>query len=543
MSLYDPLSGLTTQPPEATTIRHLLDTIGPPVLHVVVAPKGLDHRVRGSVLHDPLDEVNGGRDELLLLSGTRVDDPGALVLLRQAAECGFCAVVIKLRGSPGAAFVDEASALGVAVLAAADEVPWRHVDSLLLSVVGSQGVAPEGEQGAGDELFTLANAIASVIGGAVAIEDMDRRILAYSSRSGQRIDELRQRGILERRVPDMDRNPGQYREVLVAPGVVRFPEVVDELPRSAIAVKAGSQPLGTIWAIEGVDGITSEGERSLVDGARLASLCILRSRNAAELAMHAREGTLRAALDGSITARDLAFHLSLPAGVELALLGFATVRDPAGEASLITRVSSAVFRYVTAFRPDAAISTTPRAVYVLLPGGGSEAATRLATGALAALRASFDDHVRVAIAGASTDPGHIPAMRREIDDVLRVVTIQRDLPPVARLTDVHARVFLAHVADELNREPGLRHPGVAAMASHDLEHGTTYTSTISAWLDAMGDVAAASATLGVHPNTLRYRLRRSAVLFGISMDNPDDRLSVWVQLRLAGQGGFGLADS
>ncbi|UUU31885.1 helix-turn-helix domain-containing protein [Streptomyces sp. CA-210063] len=55
---------------------------------------------------------------------------------------------------------------------------------------------------------------------------------------------------------------------------------------------------------------------------------------------------------------------------------------------------------------------------------------------------------------------------------------------------------------------------------------------VLAWLDAVGNVAEAATRLGVHTNTLRYRLRRTAELFDISLDDPDDRLSLWLQLRL-----------
>ncbi|MET9462969.1 helix-turn-helix domain-containing protein [Streptomyces canus] len=51
-------------------------------------------------------------------------------------------------------------------------------------------------------------------------------------------------------------------------------------------------------------------------------------------------------------------------------------------------------------------------------------------------------------------------------------------------------------------------------------------------LSGFGNVAEAATRLGVHPNTLRYRLRRTADLFDISLDDPDDRLSLWLQLRL-----------
>ncbi|MEO7398622.1 MAG: PucR family transcriptional regulator, partial [Ilumatobacteraceae bacterium] len=240
----------TGQGPESTTVRHLVEAVGSPILHVLAAPHGLDQRVRSTILLDPVDDLPREPDALLLMAGLRADDPAAVELVRRAAGLGYCAVVVKRRGSEISGLVTEASVRGITILAAADEVPWRNLDALLLSVLGSQGVGAESAPGAGDELFALANAIAAVIGGSVAIEDMDRRVLAYSSLTNQRIDALREQGILDRHVPDMERNLAQYRTVLSANGVVHFPEAVDEFARSAIAIKAGTQPLGTIWAIE-----------------------------------------------------------------------------------------------------------------------------------------------------------------------------------------------------------------------------------------------------------------------------------------------------
>ena len=69
------------------------------------------------------------------------------------------------------------------------------------------------------------------------------------------------------------------------------------------------------------------------------------------------------------------------------------------------------------------------------------------------------------------------------------------------------------------------------MIAHDSGHKTDYASSLAAWLDGLGDIAAASESLHVHPNTLRYRLRRMGELFGITLDDPNERLSVWLQLR------------
>ena len=54
-----------------------------------------------------------------------------------------------------------------------------------------------------------------------------------------------------------------------------------------------------------------------------------------------------------------------------------------------------------------------------------------------------------------------------------------------------------------------------------------------AWLDAMGDVRAAAQRLTVHPNTLRYRLRRATAVGGLQLDDPRSRLMHHLQLLLA----------
>jgi DNA-binding PucR family transcriptional regulator len=139
--------------------------------------------------------------------------------------------------------------------------------------------------------------------------------------------------------------------------------------------------------------------------------------------------------------------------------------------------------------------------------------------------------MRAAIATAAVGVAGLADMRKEVDDILRAITQQSDLPAIAKLVDVHSQVLLSHVSDELERHPRLRHPGVMAMVAHDSDHKTDYASSVAAWLDAVGDIAAASERLHVHPNTLRYRLRRMGELFGITLDDPNERLSVWLQLR------------
>ena len=501
-------------------------------IRILFYPNPSARSVRGTVLLDPIDALPNEPDSILILSGVRVSEPTAIQLLRAASLVGYSAIIVKTRGEDVSQLATEAQIHNITLLAVADEIPWQHLDAILHTILGSQESPTKSASGLGDELYTLANSLASIIGGSVAIEDMDRRVLAYSSLPDQRIDALREQGILGRHVPDMERNLAQYRTVLAGEGVTRFPEASDEFARAAIAVKAGAKPLGTIWAIENIGGITEEGERLLLEGARLAALHILGYQNSNKLEFQIREGTLRSALDGSLSSQEIVYRLALPAGTVLSLIGFTPIPDSHGTVPLITHLGNELSQYLAVFRPDAAITTTPRAVYVLLPGGESESVVRLVNGALTSIHVAFKDQIRSAIARTSSKVADLPNMRREIDDILRVTTVNSAFPAIAKISDVHTHVLLAHVADELTSEPMLKHPGIQAMFEYDLENKTNYADSVTAWLDAFGDISSAAESLFIHANTLRYRLRRVKDLFNITLDNPDDRLAVWMQLRL-----------
>lgn len=161
----------------------------------------------------------------------------------------------------------------------------------------------------GEELFALANGMSVQIGGSVVIEDLDKRILAYSTSPTQRIDATRRQGILDRCVSNADCNAAQYLEVLTAEGPVRFPATTTEYARAAVAIRAGQRPLGTIWAIEGPDGLDTAGEGALVEGAGLAATKMLRSHLASRSELDRREAPLRRALDRALSVADFDFWL------------------------------------------------------------------------------------------------------------------------------------------------------------------------------------------------------------------------------------------
>ena len=514
----------------ACTLAHVVETIGSTVLHVLAAPRGLDLPIRGVVFHDPVDHLPDGPDQLLLLTGVRTDDPRALDLAREAAGKGYSALVVKRRGHDITSLVTAASERSVAVVTVADDVAWRQLDALVLSVLGSGGVEAGG---AGDDLFAVANAVAAVVGGSVAIEDLERHVLAYSSVPGQRIDALREQGILQRRVPDLTRNLAQYQRLLAAAGVVRFDASPGdgEMARLAIAVRAGARPLGTLWAIEGEAGSSPEVERALIEGAKLAAMGLIRALEEPQREQQLRETTLRSALDGSTTPTDAAFRLTVTTGAEPVLLGFAP-GGAEGQAVLLAHLGSAIARHAAVYRPDSFVATTSHCVYVFLPTGGERAGRRFAGGALTTLSATLPGAVTVGIAPVPTDPLGLPAARAEVDDILRAISGAES--HIASLDDARTDVLLDKIRGLVKREPRLLDPAVHDLVIHDQERRTEFGASVLAWLQAAGDVRAAAASLAIHPNTVRYRVRRAEELFGIRIRTGEDRLATWIQLLVAG---------
>ncbi len=68
------------------------------------------------------------------------------------------------------------------------------------------------------------------------------------------------------------------------------------------------------------------------------------------------------------------------------------------------------------------------------------------------------------------------------------------------------------------------------------------TATLAAWLRTPGQRKAIAHALGVHPQTVRYRMLRLRELFGAALDDPDRRFELELALRvgryarLAGRG-------
>ena len=103
---------------------------------------------------------------------------------------------------------------------------------------------------------------------------------------------------------------------------------------------------------------------------------------------------------------------------------------------------------------------------------------------------------------------------------------------VASTEDVRSEVVLHELKELAHDHPGLTRGKLERVLAHDAQHNATYAQTLRAYLDCFGDVPRAAQRITVHPNTFRYRLRRLVELFGLDLDDPDERIVLELQLRL-----------
>ncbi|MGY4650244.1 DNA-binding PucR family transcriptional regulator [Mycobacterium sp. URHB0021] len=75
------------------------------------------------------------------------------------------------------------------------------------------------------------------------------------------------------------------------------------------------------------------------------------------------------------------------------------------------------------------------------------------------------------------------------------------------------------------------------LRQHDTEHGTSFVDTVAAVLAHPGNLSEAARELGIHANSLRYRLDRIGVVSGIDPHSAAARLRaalgllLWEQVR------------
>lgn len=521
------------------------DDLGVTLLDVAYGSIDVDQRIGGVVIHDPVDEPVYPAHAIVL--AIAVHEPEALATVLEAAgERSAVAVVVRASTSLTDTVRAAADAAGVAILTLARGATWTQLAALLRSLLAEDDVGQTpaeflGGVSSGD-LFAVANAIAALLNAPVTIEDRSSRVLAFSGGQEQ-ADPSRVETIIGRQVPD------RYARELTEMGVFRdlyrydAPVVVDPVrlgegvstQRIAIAVRAGDEVLGSIWAA--MDGaLTPERTSTLRDAAKLVALHLLRVRAGADAQRRLRAELVSRAVEGGAEARDALGRLGL-AGHRVCVVA-AALTPPRGSRTehdaLVDRerLTDALALHLSAVQQGAAVALVGDTVSGILPvadDAAEERAVRLAEDFLQ--RVGDRIPALIGIGRPADGVADIARSRAEARRALRVLAERGGARRVARIDDVDTESLLLDLRD-LRTARGETASGVLArLAAYDETHDTPLVDTLAAWLDSFGDVTAAAAACFVHPNTFRYRLRRVAEVGAFDLHDPDARFAAMLELR------------
>ncbi|MFG3280491.1 PucR family transcriptional regulator [Streptomyces sp. NPDC048111] len=543
---------MSTHP--ARSLGRVLEDFGSTLLDLVHGAADVGE-IGGVGIHDPHDEQHYPPHAIVLGVGVQGAEPTA-ALLRRLAPYRVAALVVRGPVDGVEELEPVVAETGIALLALTRGASWSQLAAMLRTLlaegdIGEAAGPTLGGVPSGD-LFALANAIATLLDAPVTIEDRRSRILAFSGRQDE-ADPPRVASILARQVPErylrIHEEHGVFKELYRSEGPIYIPPPTldDEvaLPRMAIAVRAGDEILGSVWAALRKP-LTPEREQAFREAAKLVALHMLRFRAGTDAEHRLRADLVTTALEGGAGAVDALARLGLVNEPTL-VMALGVEPGPDEDHAHLTaerqRLAGALAVHLTAVQPRSAVALLGDVAYALFPAAGDAAHARERALDVAAnfLRRTGDRAgVVVGIGSVAQEPAALVRSRANADRVLRVLFSGGTARRVASIADVYVDALLIELGDlALAHRDELAGP-LARLTAYDAKHNAHLVETLRAWLDAFGDVITASASVFVHPNTFRYRIRRVAEVGQLDLQDPSARFAAMLQLRLmslTGRGG------
>jgi PucR-like helix-turn-helix protein/diguanylate cyclase with GGDEF domain len=541
--------------PGGVTLEALLRAVSNAFVNLLDAPNGLEVAIASVMLVDADDLAN---DELTL---TGVAD---LVLHAGVGEAAAVAwfgrigalapdrrpqAVMSKTAARSPLLREAARGAGIALIAVHAQTRWESLLSTIRGLLDHSLIRPRSAlssplPGADTDLFGLAHTVAALTQGMVSIEDDRSRVLAYSA-SDDAADELRKLSILGREGPaDYMRRlheSGVFTRLQRSDDVVEVPadETHGTRRRLVVGIRQGSDSydsahpgpseranlFGTIWVQEGAQPLAPDSAAVLRGASAVAARLITRTLNApTNEAVQIQR--LLGARGGGVDIGSLAAALSIPTTGPAVVIGLRPVDGL--PSTVLTDLSSAVRLHASAYARESLVTTIGDRVYVLIPRVTSTAGLASWTAAMIErITTRSRTRVRGALAAPVGSLADVGAARREVDRVLDAAPVDQ---LVTTLADSRTPVLLGEILDLVAAEEQLRDPRIDALLAYDAKYASTMRESVEAYLQHFGEVRAAAQQLQVHPNTLRYRVRRAEEILDIDLGDPAGRLLVEIQL-------------
>jgi hypothetical protein len=476
---------------------------------------GAERSIVGLELVEPGDEVLLEPGDLVVLLGARSEDEVLEVVGRAATVSGL---VLRQHLASSSVVRERCRSADLPLLVVPDDAPWSWVLSLLRTAVDRPAalVSQRAVDVHGD-LFEMADHVSGIVGGPVTIEDAGSRVLAYSTGQHQ-VDQARTSTIVGRQVPR------EVRAHFRALGVFRRLATSDEpflVPgkeagvraRYVVPVRAGGEWLGSIWAVVD-EPVAAARQAELAAAVQVVALYLLRLRAQSELHRQVQLDSIRQLLRGAGTQR--------PDWLEEGTWRVAVLLGPDDLAAEDRcEVWQSLSRRHGWRQP--LVADLDGTVYAVLrsrddgPGGWPWLCR------IVEQESSRQDGAR-ALAGSGAEGVAGLLASRALADELAGLD-----PSGAGPCDAVEQRWADLVVARARR--GLADaPLVSPVAVLRDEQHAALRATLAAVIDFWGEPQRAAARMGVHVNTVRYRMARLREVCDVDLDDPRQRLAVRLEL-------------
>jgi hypothetical protein len=130
------------------------------------------------------------------------------------------------------------------------------------------------------------------------------------------------------------------------------------------------------------------------------------------------------------------------------------------------------------------------------------------------------------------DPAQLRWARECADEALSIAATRDDDTPVW-FDDEFGELVRRATARAVSAMRLPRDNPVQRLRDHDATHGTSLLTTLDRWLRCHRDNRVTADNLGIHLNTVRYRLQQIRRIVGGGLDDPDDALAITILTLIA----------
>jgi hypothetical protein len=396
------------------------------------------------------------------------------------------------------------------------------------------------EAGEPEDLFDVVDTIARLLGGSVVVEDVDFRVLAYSAVPGQPNDEGRRSAILNRRIAE--RWLQWLEESGIRERLVKSDELVrldnpwaTSLIRYIQPIRASDQLVGYLWLYFETE-LDADAPRTILEFAHLLGPEL--ARRSPTLTENPGGHVLRQFLAGGLSVNHVASILGVDEHSNIVVIAVDVEATKSDAVIIQSRVVRALALYTQMHLASSLVGTVDQQIYLL------HASPRLKPDVEAIMRAiskhltrAVQTKVRAAAGGVHQGLAEARISRNEADLTLRVLRTKNDWERDGLFASMRHDIVLNEIVDVLRARPILVRGLLDRLITHDRQYNTDYVTTLRVYINSFGDMRAAAKSLHLHPNSLRYRVKRLTEIGGLDLDDPKLRLALQLLLEMAPEPG------